>query len=115
MIDPVSAALTAALFGSGWLAGRFARLRRTPKIVQVKPICLCGHHYGTHDPETGACGTQYTVSVTPKFGGYAYDTWVECACVRYTGPQPVEQYWVPPAADLSIVTAPRPLEDHRDH
>lgn len=102
MIDPAGALIAAALFAAGWLTGRLLRLRATPK--QPHPWCLCEHHYGTHDPETGACrGGEYDRL------NYA-DEWVGCRCVRYTGPQPVEQYWVPPAADMSIVTAPREVD-----
>lgn len=99
MIDPVSVIFTLATLATGWILGRHARLRAHPKPLQ--PICLCGDHYGAHDPETGECQEQDT-----EFLNGAQE-WVRCSCVRYTGPQPVEQYWVPPSADMSIVTAPR--------
>jgi hypothetical protein len=108
VIDPVSVLIAAALFAVGWLLGRHARLKSTPK--QPKPICLCGDHYGTHDPVTGECQAQEKERFQQDAGGFSRDVWVRCACVRYTGPQPVEQYWVPPAADMSIVTAPRAIE-----
>lgn len=95
MIDPASVAITLALLGAGWLLGRHARLRTTLKSVQ--PICLCKHAYGFHAPQTGACQKR------DGWGG-------RCDCRRYTGPQPVEQYRVPPAADMSIITAPRAVE-----
>src|SRR5688572_11806625 len=105
MIDPISAAITLAVFGAGWLV----HLKRATKREQPKPICLCEHHYGTHDPETGECLARVEESSYIAGTGYR-DLWVTCACVRYTGPQPVEQYWVPPAADMSIVTAPREVD-----
>ncbi len=107
MIDPMSVALALGLLGAGWLLGRHTRLKSAPK--QPKPICLCGHHYGTHDPETGACNEQWQESPWSSTRG-TYQVSVECTCLRYVGPVPVEQYWVPPAADMSIVTAPRPID-----
>jgi hypothetical protein len=52
-MDPVTVGLAVALLVAGWVTGRYARLKSTPKPLQ--PICLCGHHYGTHDPKTGGC------------------------------------------------------------
>lgn len=108
MIDPLSVLVAAVVFVAGWLAGRHARLKSAPK--QPKPICMCGHHYGTHDPENGICQTQYVERFQERPTSGHKDIWVSCDCVRYTGPQPVEQYWVPPAADMNIVTAPRAIE-----
>ncbi|MER7280512.1 hypothetical protein ABT369_39345 [Dactylosporangium sp. NPDC000244] len=102
MIDPISAGVAVGLLSAGWLLGRHARLKAAPR--QPKPVCMCGHHYGTHDPQQGCCEAQDLEKVNFK------DVWVDCACVRYTGPQPVEQFWVPPAADMTIVAAPRPVE-----
>lgn len=101
MIDPISAATAVALVGAGWLIGRHARLRRVPP----KPVCMCGHHYGTHDPEDGFCCAEVRRTVN------TIQSVARCVCVRYTGPQPVEQFWVPPSADMTIVTAPRPADD----
>ena len=111
ILDLASVAVTLGALGTGWLLGRHARLRRTPNQPgQPQPICLCGHHYGTHDSATGGCGAQSKERFQGRPGGDYCDVWIPCACVRYTGPQPVEQYWVPPAADMTIVTAPRPVE-----
>lgn len=107
MIDPVSAVVVLGSLGAGWLLGRHARLKRTPTSTQPQPICLCEHHYGTHDPKTGACEASFVTDRHDSRRGLWQER-VSCACVRYTGPQPIEQYWVPPAADMHIVTAPRP-------
>lgn len=101
-MDPISMVIAAGLLATGWLLGRYARLRRSPKPLQ--PVCLCGHHYGSHDPERGECMTEFVRTFNYQ------QVWRPCSCVRYTGPQPVEQYWVPPSADMSIVTVPRPTE-----
>jgi hypothetical protein len=103
MIDPLSATIVVTTFAAGWVVGRISRRKVPPG--PVLPICLCGHHYGAHDPKTGACGTRVRTKVT------TYHDLIPCACARYTGPQPVEQYWVPPAADMNIVTAPRAIEE----
>jgi hypothetical protein len=105
MIDPVSALVVLGSLGAGWLLGRHARLKSAPP-KPPQPICLCGHAYGIHDPETGACNEAHIKR--ENRGGFIYTDEIACPCLRYTGPQPVEQYWVPPAADMRIVTAPRP-------
>jgi hypothetical protein len=105
-MDPVTVALAAALFSGGWLVGRHARLKAKPPL----PYCLCKHHYGDHDPDNGICQAAWQ----EKQRSWDKATrWVErgCNCVRYTGPQPVEQFWVPPAAEMTIITAPRPVRD----
>lgn len=107
MIDPVSMLAGVGLLGAGWLVGRHGRLKSRPE--QPKPWCMCGHHYGAHDPETDECLARIEESTYIAGTGYR-DLWVTCPCVLYTGPQPVEQYWVPPAADMSIVTAPREID-----
>jgi hypothetical protein len=101
-MDPLSVLIAAAVFAAGWLVGRHARLKAKPKAP--KPICMCGHHYGEHDPDTSVCNNQEIERINYS------DKWVACACLRYTGPQPVEAYWAPPMADMNIVTAPRPIE-----
>ena len=94
MIDLLSVAITLGVLGIGWLVGRHGRLKSAPK--QPKPICMCEHHYGDHDPDDGGCGAQVEVTTYVQGVGYR-DLWRPCSCGRYTGPQPVEQYWVPPA------------------
>lgn len=109
-MDPITLTVGAGLVGAGWLLGRVARLKASPK--QPKPVCMCGHHYGTHDPESGACDVAGIEQRWTSSKGY-HDVRTACPCVRYTGPQPVEQFWVPPAADMQIITAPRPPEAKR--
>lgn len=106
MIDPVSALVVLGSLGAGWLLGRHARLKSAPP-EPPQPICLCEHAYGFHDPQTGACQEGTVVNFFSDKRGRYQET-LRCDCRRYTGPQPVEQYWVPPAADMRIVTAPRP-------
>lgn len=110
MIDPVSVGIAVALLGTGWLIGRHGRLKSRPK--QPEPWCLCEHHYGAHDPETGEClASELRSRYTDAAGRHDVD--YDCPCARYTGPEPIQQYWVPPAADMSIVTAPREIQRDR--
>lgn len=110
MIDPVSVITAGVIFLVGWLTGRHAKLKTHPKPPE--PYCLCGHHYGAHDPGDGTCRTRDTEDHYSTDRG-DYQVTVPCPCRRYTGPQPVEQYWVPPASDMSIVTAPLPVASPR--
>jgi hypothetical protein len=105
MIDMLSVGIVSAATAIGYVAG--SRRRRTGGNDNAKPICLCGEQYGAHDPETGACQGGEYVSINQGNGRYK-DVWVRCPCVRYTGPQPLETYWVSPIADANIVVAPRP-------
>jgi hypothetical protein len=60
--------------------------RKGPKPVEA--VCGCSHHHSMHDPETGACNA--TVRVTRYGGSWDY---VPCACVRYSGPLPLPEYY----------------------
>jgi len=93
----------AMFFTWGWLAARKKYIRERPP----RPICFCKDPYGHHDPVTGVCNAQRLAS-TSRRGKH----FIPCGCVRYTGPQPVEQYWVPPAVDMKIITTPRQLDDN---
>ena len=110
MFDPLSLLAGATLVDAGWLTGRHARLKAAPK--PILPICLCEHAYGFHDPKTGACKEGTVVKLYSSARGQYQET-LRCDCRRYTGPQPVEQYWVAPTADLHIATAPRLPDDDR--
>jgi len=111
-IDALPMLVGATLVGAGWLLGRHARLKSVRGPEPVQPFCLCDHSYGHHDPKTGACNESTVCDFRSAEKG-RYQRELACGCVRYTGPQPVESYWVPPAADMSIVTAPieRPGKD----
>jgi hypothetical protein len=63
----------------GWVLGQ--RTRQLPALEQPRPVCGCTHHYSMHDPKTGEC------QVAVGDG--------ECACVRYTGPVPLTEYYAP--------------------
>jgi hypothetical protein len=82
----------------GVLVGRFLPNRRKgPKPAKPpEPICGCTHHYSYHDPQTGECGAG--VRVPSRYNDYgAVTAWktAECACLQYSGPQPLPEYFVP--------------------
>lgn len=85
--------------------------------VDLEPICGCGHHYALHHRQEGEerCGHVAIVDVLIERGEPStvrtyngrlalYDTIVvyanekygtverACACVRYTGPEPLPRY-----------------------
>jgi len=76
----LSLLLGAAVFASGMLAGRFwpARRRHPKPPKPVKPVCGCGHHVSFHKDRTGLCHAK---------------AW--CNCQKYTGPEPMPEYYAP--------------------
>lgn len=84
----------AGLFGSGWLAGRLGRRRLRSPV----PECGCGHHYSYHDPETGQChGTDRKTKYSSIGADLGYHE-IPCTCRRYSGPQPLPEYFAPEIA-----------------
>jgi hypothetical protein len=87
---------------AGILAGRLLPGRRKgPRLPESpKPVCGCGHHYAMHDPKTGEC------NVAVKGAPVKWDRWdnpikwemTGCACLRYTGPEPLPSYYAPEIA-----------------
>jgi hypothetical protein len=96
VIDPISIGLAVILFAAGWITGRAARLRSTRNPPSVRPICECCHHYGTHTDE--GCNAAVIQRVWDRNAGYI-NKHVSCACLRYVGPVPLDQFWTPPIPD----------------
>lgn len=94
MIDPVSVIVVAVTFVAGWLVGRHGRLHKA--AAPVRPICECGHHFGDHEGP-GHCNAEVVQATWIPSSGYR-DLWVPCACLKYTGPVPLDQFWTPPLA-----------------
>jgi hypothetical protein len=76
----------------GLLLGRFLPGRRKG-LKPVEAVCGCDHHYSMHDPGTGACNA--TVQVSHYGGSWGYEP---CACVRYSGPEPIPSLYAPEIA-----------------
>ena len=77
----------------GVLIGRFLPNRRKgPKPVQ--PVCGCEHHHSFHDGQTGRCGHVERVYL----GSGVYGHGDACSCKRYSGPEPVPEFYAPEIA-----------------
>lgn len=64
----------------------------------VEAVCGCKHHHSMHDPETGACNAEVAVDKHNKYGEWTGKEYKPCACVRYTGPEPLPSYFAPEIA-----------------
>jgi hypothetical protein len=86
----------AFILAIGILLGRLLPERRKePRpLKSPRPVCGCTHHYSMHDPETGACNE--VVNGKPlRFDRFEEPIqWeqVGCACLRYSGPEPLPTY-----------------------
>lgn len=78
-------ALSWLSIGAGYVV--HARINKSAVPALPKPICMCEHHYGEHEPKTGVCNVT-TVRISPVDIGRSF----RCACLRYTGPEPLSQY-----------------------
>ena len=81
----------------GVLIGRFLPNRRKgPKPVQ--PICGCGHHHSYHDRATSGCGWTGTQYIGEDARGMSQYAPRHCSCKRYSGPEPVPEFYAPEIA-----------------
>jgi hypothetical protein len=67
-------------------------------LQQVKPVCGCEHHYSMHDPKTGACHSEITVTTYDEHGLWNGRTYRPCTCRQYSGPEPLPSYYAPEIA-----------------
>lgn len=96
MIDPISLAVGAGLFGAGLLAGKLTR-RHTGAGTTPKPVCGCSHGLEQHDPDTKEChGETLHRDARSTSGIYLGNQWVACTCRQYVGPKPFEELFVSP-------------------
>lgn len=73
-----------------WIGALVGAVITVAFMRRRRPRCMCGHHYGVHDPNDGSCAAQHTARINNT------DTWVGCACLRYVGPNPTAHYYVQP-------------------
>lgn len=86
----------AAILLAGILIGRFLPERRRKQRApdSVRPVCGCQHQYAFHDPESGQCSAQVEVHQWNR-GRWAGMAREQCPCRRYTGPEPLPEYFAP--------------------
>jgi len=75
----------------GTVLGRLPARRRDPEPVEA--VCGCTHHHSMHDPETGKCNAAVAVTAYDEYGGAAGKEYASCACLRYSGPLPLPEYY----------------------
>lgn len=80
---------------AGFAVGRFipGRRRRPKPPKPIKPICGCTHHKSMHDPETGKCNAGIKVDKYNSVGDHVGYEYPSCACLRYEGPIPADEYY----------------------
>jgi hypothetical protein len=61
--------------------------RKGPKPVEA--VCGCKHHHSMHDPTTGECNASVPVDKYTKSGHWVGHDYKPCACLRYSGPEPL--------------------------
>src|SRR4051812_8996577 len=73
-------------WGETYRQGAIRLQRRVRALEDPDPTCGCGHHYSFHHDVDG-CHFTVTHTRPGRFGPRAVLT--SCACVRYTGPEPL--------------------------
>lgn len=116
------------IFGGGAPAFIRERIEARDRRRQVKeeakrralegpePVCGCGHHHAYHDPTEGPC--QQLVKTAVEWGRDFYDEkevvtrWESrtCPCVRYSGPEPMTQMYLPQIASTAEIIPTEPEE-----
>lgn len=82
----------ASIFGAGQVTGRVMRRRARYKPKKVEPWCGCDHHIAMHDQQTKECHAEDKVYIN------GFSQLVRCKCRRYTGPEPLPEYYAPEIA-----------------
>ena len=70
------------------LASAKGQINHTPR-----PECLCGHGINFHDENGGRCGVDVREVYALPFSNLMRG--VRCACKRYTGPEPLPEFYHP--------------------
>lgn len=81
----------------GYRRGTLDEKRRTPPPPQA--ICPCTHSIGTHK-DGGRCQAAVKRPYYTSMGSRNGHQWVNCACTKYWGPQPVTEFFHPGIAML---------------
>lgn len=77
--------------GAGYLCGYVTAIR---KKRATQPICPCGHTIGEHTDDDG-CQAEIRRVNYWESGSRNGKQWVQCACLKYWGPQPLTELFHP--------------------
>jgi hypothetical protein len=83
--------------GIGWLLRSLPARPKGPKPVEA--VCGCEHHHSMHNPETGECNAAVPVTKYNKSGDRIGKEYKPCACLRYSGPEPIPTLFAPEIAE----------------
>lgn len=97
--------LGAALLGAGQLLGTVVRRVKpaSRSLTQSQPTCDCGHKLAFHSRDGDqVCSAEVARDVYDRDGDWAGYDYVACACRRYVGPIPLEDWArvLPPTPDV---------------
>lgn len=90
-MDIGSMIVGASLFVTGWSVGVTTYGKKVSAHKPPKAICGCTHELSFHDPKAGECHAQEYIPAT----GSHYSYYERCTCRRYTGPEPLTEYYAP--------------------
>lgn len=88
-MEPITLLVGGGLLAFGYITGRVHRRKKTPK--PPKAVCGCKHGLHAHDKD----GCHATVEVESQWDWAGSPIgWVRkpCACVKYIGPIPAEDF-----------------------
>lgn len=89
-MDPITLLVGAGILLAGALVGYPLGRRDRNARKEPEPVCGCGHHLATHDPETLKCSAAVSVSQYRAGGDWIGEDWKSCACRKYVGPMPTD-------------------------
>jgi hypothetical protein len=73
-----------------------SRSGRRKQRTEVEAICGCEHSIAYHDRQTGHCaGMRKAASKWDEFGDPVAWTEQPCTCRRYSGPEPLPEFYAP--------------------
>lgn len=83
----------AGILAAGLAMGRFwpARRRHPKPQKPSQPVCGCDHHLSYHDPDTGQCHGMMKIPSSGSRDSFHQS----CTCRRYSGPEPLPEYYAP--------------------
>lgn len=92
-MDPIALGVGGCLVVVGYVAGLLTR-RKSQAPERTGAICGCDHSLALHNAESGRChGEIKRPDSYDEAGTYLGTQHVNCACQRYVGPKPLEEFF----------------------